>query len=102
MALPEHLFDDDQRTAEGDLDESIVWKGEEFPSVVVDQGESSDYLMPGKKARRRIVVEVRRSLFLEDVPEVGQIVTCEDVIYRIRTRKSDSIVSELECEEEDA
>lgn len=102
MALPTHLFDDDQKVAEGDFDDFVVWGGEEFPALVVSHGESVDHVMPGQKPRRRIVVQLRRSLFAEAAPKVGDLFTFEEAVYRVKGRKPDSVLWEFDCEEKDA
>lgn len=102
MALPAHLFDDDQKLAESDFDHFVIWNGEEYPAMVIHRGESSDYVMAGEKSRRRIVVQLRKTLFLESVPVVGDLITFDDVVYRAKGRKPDPVLYELDCEEKDA
>lgn len=102
MALPLHLFVDDQKLAESDFDEYVVWYGEDYPAFVTHRGESTDYAMSGRKARRRIVAQLRRNLFQDVLPKVGDTISFEGVVYRIKSSKPDAVLMEYECEEEDS
>jgi len=102
MVLPLNFFDDDQCLAESDFDDVVLWRGEELPALVVSRGESADYVMAGEKARRRIVVQLRRSLFLEAVPAVGDVFTFAAAVYRVKGRKPDAVLWEFDCEERDS
>ena len=104
MSLDGNMFADDLLEVEGDIEQEVEFLGVDYDAVVEDKGRSQEYVMPGHKAKRRVLVLLRFSLFLEELPDVGGVLGFEGVSYRITGAKDSACgsVCEFDCEEIDA
>lgn len=84
--IPSEFFENDIKAAESDLEQRFTLAGQEYPCIASEDKSGESLGMIGFTASGDVLIIVRQSLFYENAPVKGDVLTYNSEKYKITER----------------